>query len=61
MFKGNVPRYLKKMEEEYVATLDSFERVALAVARKHFGEAFDLERTIGFRRFLDTKSRGPLR
>ena len=53
------------MEEEYVATLDSFERVALAVAREHFGEAFDLERTIGFRRFLDAnahakaKSRDP--
>lgn len=57
MFKDKVSEYLKKMEEEYVATLDSFERVALAVAREHFGEAFDLERTIGFRRFIDIKSR----
>lgn len=43
---------MKKASERYEATLDSFERAALAVAREHFGEAFDIERTIGFRRFL---------
>ena len=38
----------KKLIDDYINTLDSFELEALEIAKKNLGTSFDLENSIGF-------------
>jgi hypothetical protein len=43
--------------EEYVQTLNDFERKGLAIAKDHLGPSFDMKRSSGFLRWKDAKSK----
>jgi hypothetical protein len=42
--------------EEYIQTLNDFERKGLAIAKDHLGPSFDMKRSSGFLRWKDDKN-----
>jgi hypothetical protein len=43
--------------EEYIQTLNDFERKGLAIAKDHLGPSFDMKRSSGFLRWKDAKNK----
>ena len=43
--------------EEYVKTLNTFERQGLEIAKNHLGPSFDMKRSSGFLRWKDARSK----
>ena len=43
--------------EEYLQTLNDFERKGLAIAKDHLGPSFDMKRSSGFLRWKNAKSK----
>jgi hypothetical protein len=41
--------------EEYVKTLNTFERQGLEIAKNHLGPSFDMKRSSGFLRWKDAR------
>ena len=43
--------------EEYIQTLNDFERKGLDIAKDHLGPSFDMKRSSGFLRWKDAKNK----
>jgi hypothetical protein len=43
--------------EEYIRTLNDFERKGLEIAKDHLGPSFDMKRSSGFLRWKDAKNK----
>jgi hypothetical protein len=43
--------------EEYMQTLNDFERKGLTIAKDHLGPSFDMKRSSGFLRWKDAKNK----
>tara|TARA_B100000902_G_scaffold373620_1_gene401761 strand:+ start:4126 stop:4290 length:165 start_codon:yes stop_codon:yes gene_type:complete len=43
---------MEKQIEEYIAQLDEQEKLVLEIAKDHLGSSFDIERSIGFTKWL---------
>lgn len=43
--------------EEYIETLNAFERQGLEIAKNHLGPSFDMKRSSGFLRWKDARSK----
>ena len=51
---------MEKQIEEYIAQLDEQEKLVLEIAKDHLGSSFDIERSIGFTKWLtEQKSSKP--
>jgi len=44
-----------KLEKEYVESLTEKERVSYEIAKEHLGMSFQLDKSIGFTRWLKTR------
>jgi hypothetical protein len=47
----------KTLIEEYIDTLNEFERKGLSIAKDHLGPSFDMKRSSGFIRWKDSKNK----
>ena len=47
----------KTLIEEYIDTLNEFERKGLSIAKDHLGPSFDMKRSSGFLRWKDSKNK----
>jgi hypothetical protein len=43
--------------EEYIQTLNEFEKQGLAIAKDHLGPSFDMKRSSGFIRWKDARNK----
>jgi hypothetical protein len=43
--------------DEYIQTLNAFERQGLAIAKDHLGPSFDMKRSSGFLRWKDARNK----
>lgn len=48
---------MKSLIEEYIDTLNEFERKGLSIAKDHLGPSFDMKRSSGFLRWKDSKNK----
>jgi hypothetical protein len=48
-----------KLEKEYLDSLTEKERVSYKIAKEHLGMSFQLDKSIGFIRWLKTKATVP--
>jgi len=44
--------YSKELIEKYIKQLDEKEKVAYKIAKEHLGSSFNIEKSIGFQKWL---------
>lgn len=52
---SNTEQNIKLLTEEYVKSLDNLEKIAYNIAVKNLESSFDIEKCIGFQKWLKIK------
>ena len=47
----------KKIMEEYIQSLEDYEREAYSIAKKQLKSSFSLEKSIGYKRYVEEKKK----